>query len=78
MLTEHPNAIIGGLAAAAGGGTLAAWLLNDVLDWGVPDKGCTMIAGGIAFVVLWVGRRGIRQALRDLWFGPKTKPARKR
>lgn len=70
--SQNPNAVYGGLVAGSGGGAVAAWLLNSVLDWNVPDAGVAAIAGGIAFLVLFVGREGLLPAVRQLLFGKKA------
>lgn len=68
MIRDHPNATVA-LVGAAGGGNLVQWFVNDVLGWGVPVAGTIAIAGGVAFVALYVGRRGLRGTVRDVWAG---------
>jgi uncharacterized membrane protein YjjB (DUF3815 family) len=68
-MTKHPNAVIGGLAGVLG--SLLVWLVNDQLHWNVPATACAAIAGGIAFAILFVGRRGIRGTLSAIWNGSK-------
>lgn len=63
---SHPNA-----TAAAGSGGLAVlvvWLLG-MADVDVSPEVAAAIAGAIATVVLFIGRRGLRGLLGILWRG---------
>lgn len=57
-MIPHPNAIIGGLGAGSGLGSLLAWGLNTKLGAGIPGEGIAAIAGGVAATVMFIGRDG--------------------
>lgn len=67
---KHPNAAHA-LAYGSGAGALVAWLLNGVGGLHVPAEGVAAISGGIAALRLWIGQRGLRGALREIWRGPE-------
>lgn len=71
---EHPNAKAAG--STTGAGVLVVWLLG-YFGVDLSAEAGAVIAGGAATVVLAVGRRGIRGALRALWRGPEPDRARR-
>lgn len=71
--SSNPNAIYGGLVAGSGAGSIVAWLFVNVFHWDIPAAGSAAIAGGIAFVVLYIGREGIVPSLKRLLFGGPKK-----
>ena len=63
----HPNATAAGVTTLAATGLV--WLLNHYASTHLTTYDAGLIAGGGATFVLWVGRRGIKGALSDLWHG---------
>lgn len=53
----HPNATV----AASTGGTsvLVVWLATNVFHWSLSAEDGAVIAGGVASIVLFVGRHGL-------------------
>jgi len=67
MTSGHPNTaaalIFGGL------GTLAVYLLNKYAGTHLTPAAGAGIATGLASLRLYIGRRGIRRTLSDIWNG---------
>jgi hypothetical protein len=66
-LSSNPNAIAAALSA------IFVWILSRIVAHYhlvdvTPDR-ILLVAGGLTFGVLWVGRTGIRGALQRLWDG---------
>lgn len=72
-VASNPNAVVGGIGGGVGLGELAQWLLNGVLHWNVSPAACVAVAGGLATVVLFVGRRGLVGVVRQFLYGPAKK-----
>lgn len=56
---KHPNATVA-LVTGSGGGSLVAWLLDDVAHLNVSAAACAAIAGVVAAAALFVGRNGLK------------------
>jgi hypothetical protein len=69
----HPNATATGLTTLAATGLV--WLLDHYAHAHLTIYDGSLIAGGAATCVLWIGRRGLKGALSDLWHGV-TGPAK--
>jgi hypothetical protein len=67
MNVPHPNATVGSVSAA-GGGALIVWVLS-LLGVDVDPYIATVIAGGVAGLLLLVGRKGVKGVARVLWSG---------
>lgn len=63
----HPNAIAGGVSGV-GGGVFVVYLLHQ-FGYEVDPMLGAVIAGALSTVVLFVGRNGLRGALRAIWKG---------
>jgi hypothetical protein len=76
VITRHPNASVA-LGSGSGVGALVVWLIG-LSGTEVPAEMSAVIAGTVAWVVLVVGRRGIKPALEAIWNGSDTEgdPAR--
>ena len=71
MMT-NPNTNAGAIGGALG--VLVSWLLGRYhVDLSAEDGAA--IATGIAALVLYIGRDGIRGVFRSLWRGKQTPPA---
>lgn len=69
-MRRHPNAAVAG-TSGAGLGTLLVYLLGKAgVD--VEPAAASAIAGGVAALALFIGRNGIRGAIRLLWRGRTT------
>lgn len=66
-LKSHPNAVMGG--GAGGIGLLVVWALNRYLGAALDAEEGALIATGAVTVILFVGREGVRGAVRRLWTG---------
>jgi hypothetical protein len=76
MGTAHPNTLAAGLSGGAS--TLIVYLLNKYAGTNLDAQAGAAIATAVASVVLFIGRRGIRGTLSDIWNGnSKPKPAAK-
>jgi hypothetical protein len=64
---EHKNATVGGGSGAVGG--LLAVTVVGWLGFAVSAQEGVLIAGAVTFVVLLVGRKGIRGIVRMVWRG---------
>lgn len=72
-MTQHPNTVAAGFAG--GFGTLAVYLLNKYAGTHLNAASAAGIATAAASAVLFVGKRGIRGTLADIWHGNKPKHA---
>jgi hypothetical protein len=66
-ISANPNAVIGGGSGIAGG-----LLIVQVFNWFGYDLDAgtgAVIAGVVSLVVLFIGRNGIRGAIRKIWKG---------
>ena len=70
-MNQHPNAVVGGAGGGAGLGTLLVWLLNKYADANIGPEQAAAIAGAVAAVVLYIGRRGIVGVVVELLHGQK-------
>lgn len=68
---NHPNALIGGAGGGAGLGTLLVWLLDKYADAGLSAEAAAAVAGGVATLVLLIGRDGIQGLAKIVWRGKK-------
>lgn len=73
LVQNNANATIGGIGGGVGLGELAQWLLNGVLHWNVSPAACVAVAGGLATVVLFIGRRGLVGVVRQFLYGTPKK-----
>lgn len=64
---KHPNTVIGG-GVGGGSGLLATWIL-DRAGVHVSQEAGAGIAMGAASVLLFIGRRGVRDTLVGVWNG---------
>lgn len=67
IVSQNPNAATAGVSGA-GVGTLVVWLLGHFGVTFTAEVGA-VIAGAVATVVLWIGRNGLKSALRIIWRG---------
>ena len=70
VVTRHPNATVA-LGSGSGVGTLVVWLVG-LSGTDVPPEMSAILAGTVAWIVLVVGRRGIKPSLRSLWNGSES------
>jgi hypothetical protein len=70
VITRHPNASVA-LGSGSGVGALVVWLIG-LSGTEVPPEVSAVIAGTAAWVVLLVGRRGIKPALEAIWNGSEA------
>jgi hypothetical protein len=78
-MTGHPNTVA---ALIAGGlGTLTSYLLTKYTGANITDVQTGGIATGYTAVLLFIGRRGIKGAVKDavagVWNGPPKPVAKK-
>lgn len=76
MLSQNPNATIGGVGGG-GFGVLLVFLLNKYAGASIDPTEGAAIAGGIATVVLFIGRKGIIGVLHQILYG-STAAAKKK
>jgi hypothetical protein len=67
---KHPNASVSTVAAMLAAGTV--WLLDRYAHAHLSAKDGVAIAGAYSAVALFVGRRGLRATLLELWRGSKS------
>lgn len=75
MIPGNPNAAIGGVGGG-GFGVLLVYLLNKYAGTSFDATEGAAIAGGIATIVLFIGRRGLVGVVRQFLYG--TPPAAKK
>jgi hypothetical protein len=73
VIAKHPNASVA-LGSGSGLGALVVWFVG-LSGASMPPEVGASIGGVIAAVALFIGRRGIRGVIRDLWQGDQA-PAR--
>lgn len=67
VISRNPNASIA-LGSGSGLGALIVWLVG-LGGTDVPPEISAVVGGAVASVFLFVGRRGIRGAIMQLWNG---------
>lgn len=67
MTVKNPNALVS-LGSTAGGGELVVEIA-DRLGYSISTGWGIAVAGAISYVVLFVGREGIRGLFRRVWSG---------
>lgn len=72
-MNAHPNAIVGGAGGGAGLGTLLVWLLTRYTSVDLSPEAAAGIAGGIATIILFLGRNGLKGAWKIVWGGSTPK-----
>lgn len=72
-MRNHPNAVIGGAGGGSGLGTLTVWLLGRY-HVHLTQEQAAAIAGGVAALVLFVGRNGLRGVWRTIMDGSGRRP----
>jgi hypothetical protein len=69
VIQRNPNAAVA-LTSGSGVGALAVWLLG-VVGVDMPPEIGAVVAGAMAGVVLFIGRRGIKGVIDAVWSGTK-------
>jgi len=70
VVTRHPSASVA-LGSGSGVGASVVWLIG-LSGTEVPPEISAVVAGTVAWVVLLVGRRGIKPSLKALWDGSEA------
>lgn len=73
-MTSNPNTVAALLAG--GGAWLSQWLFARYAHLGLSREHADMISGALVLVVLWVGRTGVKGALRRIWGGASSAVAK--
>jgi hypothetical protein len=66
-MSSHPNTTAAGLSGGAA--TLLVYFLNKYAGTHLNAQDGTGIATALAAIVLFIGRRGVKAALRSIWLG---------